>query len=71
MAQLKDRGIGCEVYYPIALRLQTCFKDLAYRPGDFPVSEAAAKQSLALPIYPELTPEMIRTVVQTISDCFD
>jgi len=71
MAQLKDRGIGCEVYYPIALHLQTCFKDLAYRPGDFPVSEAAAKQSLALPIYPELTPEMIRTVVQTISDCFD
>ena len=71
MAHLKEQGIGCEVYYPIPLHLQTCFKDLACRAGDFPICEAAAKESLALPIYPELTPEMIQTVVRTISDCFD
>ena len=65
-AHLKERGVGVEVYYPMPLHLQTCFKDLGYQPGDFPVSEVSAKESLALPIYPELTPEMIGSVADLI-----
>jgi dTDP-4-amino-4,6-dideoxygalactose transaminase len=66
MARMKDRGVGVEIYYPKPLHLQECFRDLGYKSGDFPVSEEAAKDSLALPVYPELTPEMIRYVADAI-----
>jgi dTDP-4-amino-4,6-dideoxygalactose transaminase len=63
-AQLKSRKVGCAVYYPKPLHLQTCFKHLGYRLGQFPQSEAASREILALPSYPEL-PEMDRARIVT------
>jgi dTDP-4-amino-4,6-dideoxygalactose transaminase len=67
MTRLKKQGIGCEIYYPVPLHLLPCFASLGYHPADFPVSEMASQQTLALPIYPELTPEMIGRVAATIA----
>jgi dTDP-4-amino-4,6-dideoxygalactose transaminase len=66
MARLRERHIGCDVYYPIPRHLQRPFAFLGHEHGDFPQSEAAAAQSLALPIYPELTSEMISAVCDAL-----
>jgi dTDP-4-amino-4,6-dideoxygalactose transaminase len=70
MAHLKANHVGCEVYYPLALHEQECFRLLAYVRGEFPQAERAADMSLALPIYPDLTPAMIQRVVEVIADFF-
>jgi dTDP-4-amino-4,6-dideoxygalactose transaminase len=65
---LKANQIGCEVYYPIPLHLQSCLQSLGYKKGDFPQSEIAALETLSMPIYPELTAEMISRVVEVIAE---
>jgi len=69
-AHLDAAKIGTEVYYPVPFHLQECFKDLGYKPGAFPEAEAAANDSLALPIYPELTEAQQASVVNAIRNFY-
>jgi dTDP-4-amino-4,6-dideoxygalactose transaminase len=64
---LTDKGIGTEIYYPVPFHKQECFSSLKYKNGDFPLAEEAADDSVALPIYPELSKEQQAYVVEEIA----
>jgi dTDP-4-amino-4,6-dideoxygalactose transaminase len=66
MKHLKDNDIGTKVYYPIPLHLQQCFTYLGYKEGSFPESERAARETFALPLFPEITDDQQQYVVDTI-----
>jgi dTDP-4-amino-4,6-dideoxygalactose transaminase len=67
-AALSEEGISNAIYYPLGLHQQACFASLGYGQGDFPVCEAASRETLAIPIHPDMTAEDIRTVVACIVD---
>ena len=67
---LTARSIGTEIYYPVPLHLQKCFAYLEHAPGDFPESERAAADTLALPVYPELTQEQLDHVVASVAEFY-
>jgi len=67
-AHLAAAGVGTEIYYPKPMHTQPCFASLGHTEGDFPVSEAASRETLAVPIYPELTKEQIAYVADRVRE---
>ena len=66
VTRLRRENIGCEIYYPCPMHLQECFRNLGYKQGDFPKTEKASNEVLAIPIYPELTDDMQNCVAEKI-----
>jgi len=67
---LRGRGVGTEIYYPVPFHLQPCFRNVGAKRGDLPEAERAAEQALALPIYPELTEDQQRYVVEGLREFY-
>jgi len=67
---LRENGIGTNIYYPLCLHLQECFKYLGYKEGDFPIAEEASKNVLAIPMYPELSEDKQECVVNKIAEFY-
>jgi dTDP-4-amino-4,6-dideoxygalactose transaminase len=64
---LQSERVGCDIYYPVPLHLQECLRYLGHEAGEFPASEAACREVIALPVYPEITPEQQERVVDVIA----
>ncbi len=69
-AFLAERGIGTEIYYPVPLHLQECFRHLGHRPGDFPESERAAAETLSLPVHPFLAEDQQKWLVDSVAEFY-
>lgn len=67
---LKEKGVGTEVYYPLPMHLQNCYRELGHQKGSFPVSEQAAEEVMSIPIYPELTESQQGYVVEMITEFY-
>ena len=67
---LRQKGIETAVYYPLPLHLQECFRDLGYKPGDFLQAECASRETLALPIYPEMTEDEQKGVAAAVREFY-
>ena len=66
--KLTEKGVGCAIYYPLGLHMQTCFQYLGNKQGDFPESERACQEVPALPIYPELPEEQVKYAATTLRE---
>ncbi len=66
LAKLKEKQIGHDIYYPLPFHMTACYKDLAYKEGDFPVSEKAAREVVSIPIFPELTDAEQEEVIEVV-----
>lgn len=66
--KLKDKGVATGVYYPVPLHLQKVYKDLGYNEGDMPISEYLSKRTFAIPVYPELTDEQIKYIIDSVKN---
>lgn len=68
MRFLTRKGIGCAIHYPVPVHLQEAYRELGYEPGAFPVAERCAAEFVSLPMYPELTPAHVETVIQGVKE---
>jgi dTDP-4-amino-4,6-dideoxygalactose transaminase len=66
--RMAQRGVNCGIHYPVPIHLQKAYNFLGHREGDFPVAEKCAREFLSLPMYPELRPEQIQFVVETLKE---
>ena len=69
LQRMAARGVNCAIHYPVPIHLQKAYAFLRLGPGSFPVAERCAQEFLSLPMYPELRPEQIEFVVQTLKEC--